>query len=112
MRKKLAFLDTSLDDLRAFPESSRQEIGYQLDRIQQGLNPYDWKPFSTIGLGVREIRTRDADGIYRVMYIAKFEEAVYVLHCFQKKTQTTSQSDVDLAKRRYKELVQERKNEN
>ena len=112
MRKKLAFLDTSLDDLRAFPESSRQEIGYQLDRIQQGLNPYDWKPFSTIGLGVREIRTRDADGIYRVMYIAKFEEAVYVLHCFQKKTQTTSQSDIDLAKRRYKELVQERKNEN
>ncbi|EFN0040065.1 type II toxin-antitoxin system RelE/ParE family toxin [Escherichia coli] len=112
MRKKLAFLDTSLDDLRAFPESSRQEIGYQLDRIQQGLNPYDWKPFSTIGHGVREIRTRDADGIYRVMYVAKFEEAVYVLHCFQKKTQTTSQSDIDLAKRRYKELVQERKNEN
>ncbi|EFC6288575.1 type II toxin-antitoxin system RelE/ParE family toxin [Shigella dysenteriae] len=112
MRKKLAFLDTSLDDLRAFPESSRQEIGYQLDRIQQGLNPYDWKPFSTIGLGVREIRTRDADGIYRVMYVAKFEEAVYVLHCFQKKTQTTSQSDIDLAKRRYKELVQVRKNEN
>ena len=61
---------------------------------------------------MREIRTRDADGIYRVMYIAKFEEAVYVLHCFQKKTQTTSQSDIDLAKRRYKELVQERKNEN
>lgn len=112
MRKKLAFLDTSLDDLRAFPESSRQEIGYQLDRIQQGLNPYDWKPFSIIGPGVREIRTRDADGIYRVMYVAKFEEAVYVLHCFQKKTQTTSQSDIDLAKRRYKELVQERKNEN
>ena len=112
MRKKLAFLDTSLDDLRAFPESSRQEIGYQLDRIQQGLNPYDWKSFSTIGPGVREIRPRDADGIYRVMYVAKFEEAVYVLHCFQKKTQTTSQSDIDLAKRRYKELVQERKNEN
>ncbi|AUL66069.1 type II toxin-antitoxin system RelE/ParE family toxin [Escherichia coli] len=65
-----------------------------------------------MGPGVREIRTRDADGIYRVMYVAKFEEAVYVLHCFQKKTQTTSQSDIDLAKRRYKELVQERKNEN
>ncbi|EEW8205116.1 type II toxin-antitoxin system RelE/ParE family toxin [Escherichia coli] len=65
-----------------------------------------------MGPGVREIRTRDADGIYRVMYIAKFEEAVYVLHCFQKKTQTTSQSDIDLDKRRYKELVQERKNEN
>lgn len=61
---------------------------------------------------MREIRSRDADGIYRVMYVAKFEEAVYVLYCFQKKTQTTSQSDIDLAKRRYKELVQERKNEN
>ncbi|EMR94681.1 putative phage derived Gp49 protein [Escherichia coli] len=82
MRKKLGFLDTRLDDLRAFPESSRQEIGYQLDRLQQGLNPYDWKPFSTIGPGVREIPTRDADKIYRVMYVAKFEEAVYVLHCF------------------------------
>ncbi|WP_202385003.1 type II toxin-antitoxin system RelE/ParE family toxin, partial [Escherichia coli] len=68
--------------------------------------------FLIIFPGVREIRTRDADGIYRVMYVAKFEEAVYVLHCFQKKTQTTSQSDIDLAKRRYKELVQERKNEN
>lgn len=85
MRKKLAFLDTSLDDLRAFPESSRQEIGYQLDRIQQGLNPYDCKPFSTIGPGVREIRTRDADGIYRVMYVAKFEEAVTYCIVFKRK---------------------------
>lgn len=112
MRKKLAFIDSSLDDLRTFPESSRQEIGFQLDRVQQGLAPFDWKPFSTIGPGVQEIRIRDCDGIYRVIYVARFEEAVYVLHCFQKKTQRTSQSDIELAKRRYKDLVRERKNEN
>ncbi|EHG6160067.1 type II toxin-antitoxin system RelE/ParE family toxin [Escherichia fergusonii] len=68
--------------------------------------------FDLIYSEYNDAAARDADGIYRVMYVAKFEEAVYVLHCFQKKTQTTSQSDIDLAKRRYKELVQERKNEN
>ncbi|EHS0784521.1 type II toxin-antitoxin system RelE/ParE family toxin [Salmonella enterica] len=109
MRKKLAFIDSSLDDLRAFPESPRQQMGYQLDRIQQGLDPDDWKPFSTVGAGVREVRIQDSDGIYRAMYVAKFEEAVYVLHCFQKKTQSTSNHDINLAKRRFKELLQERK---
>ncbi|EKT1335118.1 type II toxin-antitoxin system RelE/ParE family toxin [Salmonella enterica subsp. enterica] len=109
MRKQLAFIDSSLDDLRSFPESPRQEMGFQLDLVQQGIDPDDWKPFSAVGAGVREIRVRDTDGIYRAIYIAKFEEAVYVLHCFQKKTQTTSKHDVDLAKRRYKELVAERK---
>ncbi|ECC1750039.1 type II toxin-antitoxin system RelE/ParE family toxin [Salmonella enterica subsp. diarizonae] len=112
MRKKLAFIDSSLDDLRAFPELPRQEMGYQLDRVQQGLDPDDWKPFTTVGAGVREIRVQDTDGIYRAMYVAKFEEAVYVLHCFQKKSQATSKADVELAKRRFKKLVQERKNEN
>lgn len=109
MRKRLIFVDSSLDDLRAFPESPQQEMGYQLDRVQQGLAPYDWKPFTTIGTGVREIRVQDTNGIYRAMYVVKFEEAIYVLHCFQKKTQTTSKADIDLAKRRLKELVQERK---
>lgn len=113
MRKKLAFLDSSLDDLRAFPESPCQEMGYQLDLVQQGLEPDDWKPFATVGPGVREIRVQDVKGIYRAMYVAKFPEAIYVLHCFVKKTQTTSKSDVDLAKKRFRELVQKRsKNEN
>ncbi|EEE2004529.1 type II toxin-antitoxin system RelE/ParE family toxin [Salmonella enterica subsp. enterica serovar Kotte] len=109
MRKALAFIDSSLDDLRAFPESPRHEMGYQLDLVQRGLEPNDWKPFTTVGAGVREIRVQDSDGIYRAMYVAKFEEAIYVLHCFQKKSQATSKADVDLAKRRYKELIQERK---
>ncbi|QGY32549.1 type II toxin-antitoxin system RelE/ParE family toxin [Pantoea cypripedii] len=108
MRKQIVFMDTSLDDLRAFPDNMRQDMGYQLDRIQQGLDPDHWKPFNLIGVGVREIRRKGDDSSYRVMYVAKFEDAVYVLHCFQKKSQTTSQSDVQLAKRRYRLLIQER----
>jgi len=84
MRKPLSFIDTSLDDLRRFPSEMQRELGHQLDRVQQGLDPNDWKSFSDIGLGVREIRVKDSDGIYRAIYIAKFEESVYVLHCFQK----------------------------
>ncbi|MBK0035839.1 type II toxin-antitoxin system RelE/ParE family toxin [Erwinia sp. S43] len=108
MRKKLSFIDTSLDDLRAFPHDMRTEMGYQLERVQQGMDPDDWKPFTTVGAGVREIRVKDQDGIYRAMYVAKFEEAVYVLHCFQKKSQATSQHDVQLARKRFKELTRER----
>ncbi|WP_416414365.1 type II toxin-antitoxin system RelE/ParE family toxin [Pantoea sp. App145] len=108
MRKKVSFIGTSLDDLRAFPEGMRQEMGYQLDRVQQGLDPLDWRPFNKVGAGVREIRLKGDDSSYRAMYVAKFEEVVYVLHCFQKKSQTTSQSDVQLAKKRYSALVQER----
>ena len=109
MRKKISFIDSSLEDLRAFPEEARTASGYQLDLIQQGPEPDDWKHFATVGQGAREIRIRGNDGIFRIMYVAKFEEAVYVLHCFQKKTQKTSQSDVELARNRYRRLVEERK---
>ncbi|QKJ87648.1 Addiction module toxin RelE [Paramixta manurensis] len=109
MRKKLQFIDSSLDDLRAFPDGARQDMGYQLDRVQQGLEPIDWKPFSTIGPGVREIRVRNEDGTYRAIYIAKWADSIYVLHCFQKKTQITAKSDVQLATQRYKALLQEYK---
>ena len=57
------------------------------------VEPTDWKPFDDVGAGTKEIRIRDASGIYRVMCVAKFEEAIYVLHCFQKKTQVTSKQD-------------------
>lgn len=109
MRKPLSFIDSSLDDLKTFPGDMQNEIGHQLDRVQLGLEPDDWKPFSTVGAGVREIRVKGTDGIYRAMYVAKFEESVYVLHCFQKKTQATSQPDVQLARKRFRELIQERK---
>ena len=67
----------SLDALQNFPTTARREVGYQLDRVQQGYDPKDWKPMSTIGQGVREIRINE-QGQYRIIYIAKFEEAIYV----------------------------------
>jgi phage-related protein len=77
--------------------------------VQAGLEPDDWKPFDDVGAGAKEIRIKDRSGIYRVMYIAKFEEAVYVLHCFQKKTEATSKQDKDIAALRYRAVVRDRK---
>lgn len=109
MPKQLRFVDSSLDDLKSFPETVRREIGFQLDCVQRGGEPRDWKPFNTVGPGVIEIRVREEGGAYRVMTIAKFTEAVYVLHCFQKKTEQTSKKDIQLTRERYKSLLQERK---
>lgn len=106
--RSVEFLGTSLDDLRAFPTPARREAGYQLDRVQHGLEPDDWKPMSSIGQGVREIRVRDSAGAFRIIYLAKFLDAVYVLHCFQKKSQRTASPDLDMAKRRYRLLLKER----
>jgi len=106
--KPVEFRGSALDDPRAFPASARREAGHQLDQVQHGQEPDDWKPMGTIGPGVREIRIRDASGAFRVIYVAKFIDAVYVLHCFQKKTQKTSKADLDLAEKRYRDLVKER----
>ena len=107
--KPIEFRGRSLDDLRAFPHRARREAGYQLDRLQNGLEPDDWKPMSSVGQGVQEIRVRDATGAFRVVYVAKLVHAVYVLHCFQKKTAKTSKADLDLAARRFRELMKEQK---
>lgn len=82
--------------------------GFQLDRVQRGLEPFDWKPMASIGPGVREIRVRDATGAFRVIYLASFADAVYVLHCFQKKSQRTPQDDIAIARRRLRQLSQQR----
>ena len=105
--KPIEFRGSALDDLRAFPQAARREAGYQLDQVQRGREPDDWKPMNTVGQGVREIRIRDAAGAFRVLYVAKFEDAVYVLHCFQKKTQKTRKADLDLAGQRYRDLLKE-----
>lgn len=107
MSKGLVFRGSALNDLRAFPQAARREAGYQLDRVQGGEAPTDWKPMPTVGQGVQEIRVRDEAGAFRVIYVAKFAEAVFVLHCFQKKTQKTSKADLDLAGKRYSDLVKE-----
>jgi phage-related protein len=105
--KPIEFRGTSLDDLRAFPVAARREAGHQLDQVQRGREPADWKPMSTVGPGVREIRVREPGGAFRVMYVARFEAAIYVLHCFQKKSQATNRRDLELAKTRYRSLLEE-----
>jgi phage-related protein len=107
--KPVTFLGDSLDALRAFPTRARQRIGYQLDRVQRGVEPDDWKPMRTIGAGVREIRVRDESGAFRAIYVASLEDAVYVLHCFQKRTQRTSRRDLELAAQRLKNLARGRR---
>lgn len=107
MIKMLRFWGGALDSLRAFPSSARREAGYQLDKVQKGEPPNDWKPMATVGKGVQEIRIRDEAGAFRVIYIAKFADAVYVLHCFKKKTQKTAKADLELAAKRYRDLVKD-----
>ena len=107
--KEIRWVGSAYDDLLAFPKDARKEAGFQLGKVQAGLEPTDWKPFDDLGSGTREIRVRDASGLYRVMYVAKFEEAIYVLHCFQKKTQVTSKQDKAIAEVRYRAVVKARK---
>jgi phage-related protein len=102
--RHVEFRGSALDDLRDFPMVARREAGHQIDQVQMGLEPDDWKPMSTVGQGVREIRVREEDGAFRVIYVARFEDAIYVLYCFQKKTR---KADLDLAVRRHRELVKE-----
>jgi phage-related protein len=107
--KELLWVGSSYDDLLEFPREVRRTAGFELGKVQAGLEPEDWKPFDSVGAGTREIRIRDITGIYRVMYVAKFEEAIYVLHCFQKKAQATSKHDKDIAEARYRAVVNARK---
>ena len=103
--KRIQFLGDSLKSLREFPEDAKHDLGYQLDKVQRGGQPDDFKPMPSIGKGVEEIRVRDDSGIYRVIYTARLADAVYVLHAFQKKTQTTAKRDIALASKRYAELM-------
>jgi phage-related protein len=103
--KKIVWTGSSKADLKSFPAAAIDDMGYQLFQVQCGLEPADWKPMGIVGPGVREIRVRDADGIYRTIYLATRSEAVYVLHCFQKKTQQTSQRDIELARKRLQNIL-------
>ena len=103
--KLLRFLGDSLKCLREFPEDARHDAGYQLDKVQRGEQPDDFRPMPAIGKGVEEIRVWDDTGTYRVIYTARLADAVYVLHAFQKKTQVTAKRDVELARRRFTELM-------
>ena len=105
--KVIRFLGDSLRRLRTFPEEARHDAGYQLEKVQRGDVPDDFKPMPAIGKGVEEIRVWDESGAYRVIYTARLADAVYVLHAFQKKTQATAKRDVDLARNRYADLMRD-----
>lgn len=103
--KTLTFLGTSLDAIRSFPSQAKRQAGYELHQVQIGNMPTDFKIMPTIGSGVIEIRIKEKSGIFRVIYTAKFQDTVYVLHAFQKKSQKTAPADLNLAIQRYKELT-------
>lgn len=107
--KPLAFCGNSLNCLRQFPEGARHDAGYQLELLQRGEQPRDFKPMPAIGKGVEELRVWDDAGTYRVLYTARLADAVYVLHAFQKKTQVTSKRDIAIARERFSQLMRERK---
>ncbi len=96
-------------DLKSFPQSARREAGFQIFNVQQGIEPDDWKTVKSVGPGVMEIRVH-VEGEFRVLYVAKFVEAVYLLHAFQKKTQKIRKRDLGLARERYNTVLKERRN--
>ena len=106
--KPIFWVGSSREEIRAFPVDARRIAGHHLHLIQQGMSPVDWKPLPDVGLGVYELRIRT--GVeHRVMYISKFAEAVYVLHAFEKRTRRTRQADIDLARARLRELLNQRR---
>jgi phage-related protein len=107
--KPVEFHGTTLEDMRKFPDEARKEMGHQIQQVQHGYNPNSYRDMNIVGPGAREIKIQSEDGIFRTIYVAKFDEAIHILHAFQKKTQQTAKSDIDLAKKRYKELIRGRK---
>jgi len=103
MSKPLKFVGSSLDDLRNFPDEARRAAGFELRAVQDGLEPSDWKPMRAVGPGVKEIRIHVL-GEWRVIYVARFNDVVHVLHAFRKKSRKTSQQDIELARHRYRQI--------
>jgi len=102
--KGIIWQGSSREDLRAFPAKARRGAGFQLDKVQRGQDPDDWKPMTSVGPGAREIRISEASGIFRVIYVANIGAYIYVLHAFQKKTRKTNQRDLRLAQARFKAI--------
>jgi phage-related protein len=103
--KPVIWMGGSREDVKRLPEGAQDSLGFELYRVQYGFDPRDWKPMNSVGPGVKEVRVRDEAGIFRMVYLATRPEGVYVLHCFQKKTQRTSRSDLELAMKRFKLIV-------
>jgi len=109
MNKPAVWVGSTRKDVRAFPDEARARAGYEVYRVQSGLDPTDWKPMTSVGDGVKEIRVRTGRE-HRLIYVAKFAqgEALYVLHAFEKKTQMTTKADIEIAGNRYRDIVAQR----
>ncbi len=105
--KAILWLGSSRSNVQTFPQDARRIAGFQLRLVQQGLEPLDWKPMPGRGAGVREIRIHTALE-HRVCYVAKFGEAIYVFHAFEKRTRKIPKRDVELARQRYQALMAQR----
>jgi phage-related protein len=101
--KAVRFIGSARRDLSAFPDAARARAGHELFMVQVGREPDDWKPMSPVGQGACEIRVRDKDGQFRVIYVATLGSMIYVLHAFQKKSRKTLGSDIEIARKRYRE---------
>jgi len=108
LKKPVLWVGDAQKVVRAFPKLVRVDLGTELMRLQSGVNPIDWRPMPTVGAGVGELRVQ-YNGQWRLMYVAKFDEGIYVLHAFRKTTQKTSRADVDTARSRLSELIKERR---
>lgn len=108
MVKTIYWIGRSREVICRFVKSARAQIGYQLYRVQRGLAPTDWKPLKSVGPGAIEIRLHQPHE-HRLVYVAKFGNAIYVLHAFEKKTQKTPKRDIEIAKKNYKELLRQLK---
>lgn len=106
--KPITWMGDSRAALRDFPKEARYLIGAGLRKVQHGEEPANWRPLPTVGMGVNEIRVR-LDKAYRVVYVVKFPEAVYVLHAFAKTEYKTPTAEIELASRRYRELLNRRR---
>ncbi len=106
--KRIEWLGTSLNAVRNFPQKARTSVGQELQLVQDGFMPSDFKPMPTVGAGAYEIRVRDGNQ-YRVIYVAKFSDYVYVLHAFVKKTPQTAMPDLETAKSQYIALLKRKK---
>ena len=104
MIKRIVFLADTLDQIRSFPFDVRKDVGTELRRVQKGVEPMDWKPMKTVGVGVREIRVRDATGAFRIIYVLSKADVIYVLNAFQKKSQKTPKHELALAALRLKQV--------
>lgn len=106
--KPLLWVGSALEDLRAFPDAARREAGFELYRVQQGLEPSHWKPMASVGPGVAGIRIQSGSA-HRVFYVAKFTDGIYVLHAFEKRTQRTNPRDIGIGRERLAGVLRERR---